>query len=1074
MSKSTSTKSFAERYNSLNDAQKKAVDTTEGAVLVVAGPGSGKTELLAIRIGKILEQNHASPSQILCLTFTDNAAINMRERLNSLIGADAYRVGIFTFHSFCNYIIGRYPEYFYNAAHFTLANDIIRASILESIFKSLPHKHVFASFHPTEGYVYLRDVRDRIKHIKSGGYTSKEFAHIIAALSKEYEVINRALIKYPEGRMGIKRLGEFAPLVTELDDIKNATSTLLTKTLKEALVHAEEVGKTETLSKWKKKYCVVDEDDKVVLKDSHNLPKLEALVELYTAYEVKMHGDGFYDYDDMIIDVAHTLKENTILRNEIEEQYQYILIDEFQDTNEAQMNVVRAITSSPHHENRPNVLVVGDDDQAIYKFQGAEVSHIINFREKGYDNVETVVLDKNYRSTEDVLTLARGVITQGKDRLENYFEDISKELTVANKDLPKGNITIKNFDSDIEEYTNVASTIKKALVEGVSPEDIAVLSRGHRELKALLPYLDREKIPYEYIKKANVFDEPHIAQLITVCKYLSSVLSYEHTADYLLPGILSYPFWNIKRAELFLLASIAKKQNISFLEAAEKSESKSLQKCSESILELHAESHATPLPHLLEIFMEKSGFKEYYFGKKVLKERPNTYVYFLASLKTFIEALREHKEGENITAKDVGPFVDLHTQHDISLISNSLYTKSAHAIALMTAHASKGLEFATVHIIGAHDAIWTKAPRTNKAPLPSVLAPLLTPAGDNEDDFIRLLYVAVTRAKHTLHISSHADMVRYLGKHKGDDEGDDKKEMDIESHENALGIVSAPFQDDEWAVLQSLVKNYKMPVTHVSNFLNVIEGGPLYFIEQNLLRFPQPMIASAVFGSAIHKAIEELVTYPKYNAGVVPKLEHLTSIFTRELSRGRLPQKEYLKQLTRGEKVLEEYYTKRKSFFTPEDEIEVDMKEEGVIVDGAHLTGKLDFMRISKGGYEVVDWKSGDSFTSWDDLTGLSDYEKIKVHKYKIQLIVYKLLLENSTHFKLPVTKLALEFVETVGSKIVTLEYIPTKQDVERVRTLVSIVYKKIIELDFPDTSKYDKSYKGIIAFEDDLLEGRI
>lgn len=1071
MSKSSKEVSFEARYKALNTKQKKAVDTTEGPVLVIAGPGSGKTELLAIRIGHILNKGLASPSQILCLTFTDNAALNMRERLSKLIGKDAYRVGIFTFHSFCNYIIGRYPENFYNAAHFTLANDVMRAEILESLFKSLPHKHVFASYHPSEGYVYLRDIKDRIKHIKSGGYTAGEFAQIVAGLAKEYEAVNDIIKLYPEGRMSIKRIEECTPLVEALSKIKNTTSILLTKTLKEALADCEEVGKTEPLGKWKKKYTVTTDDEVVILKDVYNLPKVEALVELYTAYENEMHEKGFYDYDDMIIDVAHALKENTVLRNEIEEQYQYILIDEFQDTNEAQMNLVRAITSSAHHEGKPNVLVVGDDDQAIYKFQGAEVSHIVNFRERGYKDVETIVLDKNYRSTEDVLTLARTVITQGKDRLENHFEDISKVLEVAGKDIPKGTIKIENFATDIEEYSYVASSIRKAIDKGTAPEDIAILSRGHRELKNLLPYLDKEKVPYEYIKKANVFDEPHIAELILVCKYLASVLAYEHTADHLLPEILSFPFWNIKRSELFLLAYTAKKQNISWLEAAGKSEDEKLRAFADLIMELHSVAGSSPLPHLLETFMEKSGFKEYYFSKQELKDSPSTYIYFLASLKTFIEGLREYKEGEIITARDVGPFVDIHKEHDIALVSQSIFTKSAHSVQLLSAHASKGLEFGTVYILSAHDKLWTKAPRTNKAPLPSVLAPLLTPAGDNEDDFIRLLYVAITRAKHTLHITAHNDLVRYFGVQ--DNMGESEREaLDLESHENALGIVSKPFKEDEWAVLSKLVENYQMPVTHLSNFVNVLEGGPLYFIEQNLLRFPQPMIPSAVFGSATHKAIEELIMYSRYNGGESATLKHIISTFTRELARGRLPPKEYEKQLTRGEKVLEMYFKKKKSAFTENDKIEVDMKDEGVVIDEAHLTGKLDFLRSTPEGYEVVDFKTGDTFVDWDDAQ--SDYDKIKLHKYKTQLIVYKLLLENSSHYKGVVKSLSLEFVEEDRGEIVTLSYTPTEADIERTRKLLSIVYKKITTLDFPDTEKYEKSFAGIIAFEEDLLEGKI
>ncbi len=139
---------FEARYKALNASQKKAVDTTDGPVMVIAGPGSGKTELLSLRVGMILKNGTARASNILLLTFTETAARNMRDRLEALIGADAYRVAIYTFHGFCTDIIGRYPEYFFNATHFRPASDLIQSEILENIFNRLPHKHPLAGFHP--------------------------------------------------------------------------------------------------------------------------------------------------------------------------------------------------------------------------------------------------------------------------------------------------------------------------------------------------------------------------------------------------------------------------------------------------------------------------------------------------------------------------------------------------------------------------------------------------------------------------------------------------------------------------------------------------------------------------------------------------------------------------------------------------------------------------------------------------------------------------------------------------------------------------------------------------------------
>lgn len=1061
---------FLKRYNALNSKQKQAVDTIEGPLMVIAGPGSGKTELLSLRVGNILRQGHVSPHNILCLTFTDNGATNMRERLASLIGGDAYRVSIFTFHAFCNHIISRHPEYFWKAAHFSQATDIARAEILQSLFIMLPHGHPLASFHPEKGFVYLRDVADRIKHIKSYGYTAEEYLSVINELPKEYEAINNVLISWPE-RLSIKKAKEeIEPIESALRALKGTTSLYLASTLAGALDEALTVGKTEPLGNWKAKFTVKG-DEGLILKDSHNEEKILAVGELYKRYSEVMHNLALYDYDDMIIEVIHALRDNSILRNGLEEQYQYILVDEFQDTNEAQMSLVRAITANHIHEGRPNVCVVGDDDQAIYKFQGAEISHIMRFRDSLYKDVVTIVLDKNYRSTQKVLTLARTLITQGKGRLENKYEDIKKVLTSENASLKDGNVTITQTDSDVREYAHIARSIRKELDAGSEAHDIAVLARGHRELRAILPYLDREHIPYEYNKKANVFDEPHVKILIEVCEYIASIMTEEKTREYLLPHLLSHPCFSIDRQAIFSFAIQAKESHTSWTEVLMTTEHEGIKKIGELLATLTILSESTPLEHILEKFMEESGFKEFYFSRESITKSPTTYVAFLASLKTFIEALRVWKEGEVLFVSDVASFVQMHIDHDITLRSESPFMKNENSIQLMTAHASKGLEFGTVYLISAHDALWTKSPRTNIAPLPSPLVPLMQPAGDTEDDFIRLLYVAITRAKHTLHISSHEAQVRYLPQldvavvEKSD-------EVPIEAHENALSLYKEPYKEDEWALLRRLVKNYKMPVTHLNNFINIAEGGPLYFIEQNLLRFPQPMNPSGVYGSAIHKSLEEIIMYPKYHGEVTAPLQHLLTVFTKELTRGRLPLHEVQKQKKRGEDVVTKLYKMTEGMFVHDDQVEVDMKNEGVMLGDAHITGKLDLLIVRDKKYEVVDFKTGKAFGTWDEAK--TDNDKIKLHKYRQQLIVYKLLLENSIHYKdLPVGKCSLWFVEE--EKFCELVLDASEQEISRTQKLIESVYKKIINLEItPDISKYNETYKGLLQFEDDLIEGKV
>jgi DNA helicase-2/ATP-dependent DNA helicase PcrA len=545
----------------------------------------------------------------------------------------------------------------------------------------------------------------------------------------------------------------------------------------------------------------------------------------------------------------------------------------------------------------------------------------------------------------------------------------------------------------------------------------------------------------------------------------------ESTSDYVLPHFLLHPCFGLERKDLFSLAVEAKEKHLSWTEVLVTTEHEKIRKMGDLLATLTVNGEQTPLEHILEQFMEESGFKEFYFSRESIKKSPTTYVAFLASLKTFTEALREWKEGETLFVSDVSSFVQMHVDHDIALISESPFMKQENSVQLMTAHASKGLEFSSVYITSAHDSLWTKSPRTNIAPLPAPLVPLMQPAGDTEDDFIRLLYVAITRAKHTLSITSHDAQIRYLSQDETVQyEGQD--DVPIEAHESALALHKAPYKEDEWTLLRRLVKNYAMPVTHLNNFINITEGGPLYFIEQNLLRFPQPMNPSGVYGSAIHKAVEEIVMYPKYHHGARAPLPYLLTIFTKEIARGRLPKHEMLKQTERGEKVLGRIYEMTEGMFTPLDQVEVDMKHEGVMLEGAHVIGKLDLLRVIDKTYEVVDFKTGKAFSSWDDAK--TDTDKIKLHKYRQQLIVYKLLLENSIHYKdLPVGKLSLWFVEEEKFSELVLD--AGEDEVMRTQKLVEAVYKKIITLDIvPDLSPYGETYKGLLEFENDLIEGKI
>jgi len=228
---------FKEKYKNLNKEQKKAVDTTDGPLMVVAGPGSGKTEILSLRVANILAGTQVRPSNILCLTFTDSAAINMRKRLIPLLGVDAYRVAIHTFHNFCVDVIGRFPDFFYGGATFSAADELVQVEVLEEIFKEMAYDNPLRSIHPEEGYVYLKDAQFAISNLKKAGLTPDEFAKVLEHNETSLEYLNPLLDEVFSARISKDIIAQVERLIKELKSKKEKPLPVsYWKTLKESVI----------------------------------------------------------------------------------------------------------------------------------------------------------------------------------------------------------------------------------------------------------------------------------------------------------------------------------------------------------------------------------------------------------------------------------------------------------------------------------------------------------------------------------------------------------------------------------------------------------------------------------------------------------------------------------------------------------------------------------------------------------------------------------------------------------------------------------------------------------------------
>jgi DNA helicase-2/ATP-dependent DNA helicase PcrA len=303
-----------------------------------------------------------------------------------------------------------------------------------------------------------------------------------------------------------------------------------------------------------------------------------------------------------------------------------------------------------------------------------------------------------------------------------------------------------------------------------------------------------------------------------------------------------------------------------------------------------------------------------------------------------------------------------------------------------------------------------------------------------------------------------------------------------------------PFLGEEEELLKSLLENYQLSVTHLNNFLNVSKGGPQSFLEQNLLRFPQAKTPSSAYGTAIHSTLERISVKLRHD-GVLATKEECLDWFVQYLRKERLSNQDFDQYSERGVAALSAFYDQRvvgsdaggessvgagdSRGFQATDKTELNFKDQGVVLEGnvegvrvqAHLTGKIDkVIELGGGRVEVVDYKTGKAKSEWKPGT---EYEKIKLYEYERQLMFYHILLEQARDYKrnFRFEKGVLQFVEPLtNGKIVELSLAEDSEKKARTERLALIVFNKIKNLDFPDTSGYGETLEDIIAFEDSLL----
>lgn len=588
--------------NNLNENQLKAVTTTEGPLLVMAGAGSGKTKVLTTRIAYLISECNVNPEEVLAITFTNKAAKEMKDRVINMLGHLAYKIQISTFHSF-------------------------GLSIMKKHYDKLGYQKNFTII------------------------DSDDVLTLIKKILKEYN---------------------YDPKIYNPKGIRNQISGA-----KNELLDAKSYAKYAN-----------SEYEQVVLK-------------VYKRYEEKLKTNNSLDFDDLLMQPIVLFKKYPQVLKEYQERFKYILIDEYQDTNEAQYILTKLVSAK-----YKNICVVGDSDQSIYSFRGSNYKNILNF-EKDYQNAKVILLEKNYRSTKNILNVANDIIKNNKLRKE-------KNLWTDNEEGLK--VTYHRSENEKDEAFYVTREINK-LKQTEPLKEIAVLYRTNAQSRNIEEYLLKENIPYKVVGSIYFYKRKEIKDLIAYLNVL-----YNPSDDISLLRVINVPKRGIGSKTIEALTDKANLENKSIYEVITSGKELEFKKIIENINSMRENLSLT---ELIDLVLSRTGMKDELVSEKTLEAEIR-----LENLNEFKSITRSFEESSgNISLDDF--------LMEISLVSDiEEYKNNDNVVTLMTVHAAKGLEFNNIFIIGLEESVF---PHVNSFD-----------AADDIEEERRLCYVAVTRARKKL------------------------------------------------------------------------------------------------------------------------------------------------------------------------------------------------------------------------------------------------------------------------------------------------------------------------------------
>lgn len=879
-----------------NKQQQEIIKHASGPLLVISGAGTGKTHVLTGRILYLILEKGVKPEEILALTFTEKAAQEMIQRVETALPLGFGEIWIKTFHGFADSILKE------KSFEIGLSTD----------YKLLGEADV---------WLFLkRHLMDfNLNYYRPLGNPQKFLRSMHTHFSKLQD-----------------------------EDITPDQYSDYTK---------KQLNKAKT-----------DEEHESAIK------QLE-LANAYKKYEELSTKEGCLDFAGLLFYTLRLFEKRKSVLDEFQDRFKYILVDEFQDTNFAQNKIITLFS-----QKNKNLMVVGDDDQSIYKWRGASLTNIKYFQ-KIFPKAKTITLNDNYRSHQAILDFAHASIQKNNPNRLEHAAKVDKKLKSAvsyKKILPE----IYHFQSFDEEIESVVSKANSAFKQNM---DVAILVRTNQLAIPFLERLKLESLPFQHFAQTDLFSRPGVKDCMAVLRVIA-----DPTDNLAMFKCLSMSFWKILMIEILKLVKQAKISNLAILDLLQ---GQKLGKIKMLFLNLIELARTRSVSEIMMKFLNESGYLKY-----VSENSMDSEVDKIQDIAGFSEKIKNFEETHpNKTVIDFLEFAQL--LEEVGERNSTDQTLEKTSIKVLTVHSAKGLEFDAVFVPGLVNGKFPAVSRRDPFEIPQELIKESLPSGNlHLEEERRLFYVASTRAKKQLTLT-YSDFY------------DSKRQwkpspfiLEITGSGKCLfkeksGVRISKFQT-QLPLPERIHKPIKLDLKKISySQLDTFKTCPLKYQFRHIYNLPTPSPAVLNFGLSIHNALKNFYEFLARN----PKKtqEDLKPVLKELFEKNWIPFGYETKALQedqkrRGYELLEKYYLHEKNSLTIPAFIEqqFDIKIEKII-----LAGRIDRIdKLPDGTYEVIDYKTGEN--------------KEKNMANDLQLSIYALACRDV--LKIPVSRLSLYFLENL------------------------------------------------------------